>query len=57
MQKKSFLDLSSGYVSRARDQLPLQGEEGPWKLNQSYVKDWLSMKLSSFGAKELTYDK
>ena len=57
MGKKSFLDLSSGYVSRARDQLPLQGEEGPWKVNQSYVKDLFGMKLSSFGAKELKYGK
>jgi monooxygenase len=34
-----FLDLKSGYVLRALDQLPRQGERAPWRLNQNYPRD------------------
>jgi cation diffusion facilitator CzcD-associated flavoprotein CzcO len=34
-----FLDLSSGYVRRAADKLPKQGDRMPWKLYQNYLLD------------------
>ncbi len=34
-----FLDLKSGYVQRAIDQLPRQGATAPWRLNQNYPLD------------------
>jgi cation diffusion facilitator CzcD-associated flavoprotein CzcO len=34
-----FLDLASGYIQRAMDQLPRQGSRAPWRLNQNYVRD------------------
>ncbi len=34
-----FLDLQSGYVKRALDQLPRQGAVAPWRLNQNYPLD------------------
>ena len=34
-----FLDFKAGYVLRALDQLPVQGEREPWRLRQSYVHD------------------
>ncbi len=34
-----FLDLKSGYVERAVDQLPKQGPRTPWRLNQNYPLD------------------
>ena len=34
-----FLNLQSGYVTRALDHLPLQGAVAPWRLNQNYVRD------------------
>jgi len=37
-----LIDFSSGYVQRARDQLPRQGAETPWRLYQNYALDvWL----------------
>jgi cation diffusion facilitator CzcD-associated flavoprotein CzcO len=33
------IDLSSGYVTRALDQLPKQGTEAPWRLHQNYFRD------------------
>lgn len=36
-------DLSSGYIARARAELPWQTDRGPWKLNQDYIKDSVLM--------------
>ncbi len=34
-----FMDFSSGYVLRALDALPKQGDREPWKLRQNYLYD------------------
>jgi monooxygenase len=34
-----FLDMQSGYVKRALDKLPRQGNKAPWKLHQNYAMD------------------
>lgn len=34
-----FLDLTSGYVQRSINELPLQGARAPWRLHQNYVRD------------------
>jgi cation diffusion facilitator CzcD-associated flavoprotein CzcO len=34
-----FMDLKSGYVMRAEQQLPKQGDRAPWRLHQNYVRD------------------
>ena len=37
-----FIDFSSGYVTRAVDDLPRQGAAAPWRLHQNYLRDtWL----------------
>jgi len=36
---RPFIDLQSGYVLRAIDQFPKQGESTPWRLYQSYARD------------------
>jgi cation diffusion facilitator CzcD-associated flavoprotein CzcO len=41
------LPLSSGYVQRATAVLPRQGPRAPWRVYQNYVRDLLSLKLSS----------
>lgn len=40
------LDLSSGYIARARDALPRQGSRKPWRLDQNYLLDLFSLKFS-----------
>ncbi|WP_435747944.1 flavin-containing monooxygenase [Nocardioides sp. SYSU DS0663] len=37
--ERPFLDFSSGYVLRALDGLPRQGDRAPWKLDQNYLTD------------------
>ncbi|HEX3041142.1 MAG TPA: NAD(P)/FAD-dependent oxidoreductase [Solirubrobacterales bacterium] len=39
LARESFIDLKSGYVLRAMDQLPQQGDRHPWRLHQNYAKD------------------
>ena len=39
-----FLDFSSGYVQRALKHLPKQGAAKPWKLNQNYAKDLVTLR-------------
>lgn len=34
-----FLDLAAGYVLRAVDELPRQGDRAPWRLTQNYLSD------------------
>jgi cation diffusion facilitator CzcD-associated flavoprotein CzcO len=43
----NFLDFSSGYVQRAIDKFPKQGDKKPWKLNQNYALDIVALKFGS----------
>ena len=33
------MDLASGYIQRALDGLPRQGDRAPWMLKQNYLVD------------------
>ena len=37
--ERPFMDFSAGYVLRALDQLPKQGDREPWMLRQNYLHD------------------
>jgi monooxygenase len=39
-----FAGLSSGYIQRALDRLPKQGDRAPWRLRENYPLDVLSMR-------------
>jgi monooxygenase len=39
LAREPFIDLKSGYVLRAIDQLPMQGKSQPWRLHQNYARD------------------
>jgi cation diffusion facilitator CzcD-associated flavoprotein CzcO/acetyl esterase/lipase len=40
-----FLTFTSGYVRRAIDMLPKQGDRKPWRLYQNYALDLLTLRL------------
>ena len=44
VDERPFLDFSSGYVQRALDRLPKQGDRAPWSLKQNYVSDLRTIK-------------
>ncbi|HEY3530464.1 MAG TPA: NAD(P)/FAD-dependent oxidoreductase, partial [Nocardioides sp.] len=41
-----LMDFTSGYVLRALDQLPHQGDREPWRLRQSYLRDRRTIRRS-----------
>jgi cation diffusion facilitator CzcD-associated flavoprotein CzcO len=38
------LDFSSGYIQRALDEIPKQGSKKPWRLNQNYPLDLVTLR-------------
>jgi monooxygenase len=40
------LGLSSGYIQRSAHLLPKQGSRQPWRVNQSYLRDYRALKMS-----------
>lgn len=45
--EEPMLDFSSGYVQRAVDILPKQGRIKPWRLNQNYFRDLVTLRHRS----------
>jgi monooxygenase len=43
VQPRPFIDLASGYVSRAQDRFPRQGSKRPWRLRQNYLLDLIEL--------------
>ncbi|TNE36963.1 MAG: NAD(P)/FAD-dependent oxidoreductase [Alphaproteobacteria bacterium] len=39
VEEEPWLDFTSGYIERARDHFPKQGNKMPWQLHQDYFKD------------------
>jgi cation diffusion facilitator CzcD-associated flavoprotein CzcO len=39
VEEQSLLCLTSGYVTRAADRFPKAGNQFPWQVHQSYIKD------------------
>jgi cation diffusion facilitator CzcD-associated flavoprotein CzcO len=42
-----ILGLTAGYVQRSAHEFPRQGPRAPWRVYQSYVRDYRSMKLGA----------
>lgn len=45
-EEPMLMELTSGYVQRAREMLPRQGSDDPWKMHQNYLRDLWSLRLS-----------
>jgi len=48
-----WLDFSSGYVQRTVDRFPKQGERKPWRLNQNYALDIMTLRHGTLNDPEL----
>jgi cation diffusion facilitator CzcD-associated flavoprotein CzcO len=44
ISKEPLLGLSAGYVTRSADKFPLQGGRAPWRVFQSYWRDYFAIK-------------
>ena len=47
------MDFQSGYVLRALDRLPKQGDRSPWRLKQNYLTDLRSIKRGEIDARKV----
>jgi len=45
--EESWLPLTSGYIERAREVLPRNGDRKPWKLNQNYALDLMALRYGA----------
>jgi cation diffusion facilitator CzcD-associated flavoprotein CzcO len=41
-----LLGLSSGYIQRSAHKFPNQGSRAPWRVHQSYLRDYRALKMS-----------
>jgi monooxygenase len=48
-----LIDLDSGYIHRAKDILPKQGDKFPWRLYQNYILDFKALRIDSVKDKRL----
>jgi monooxygenase len=55
LERIAFLDLASGYVDRSIDQFPKQGRTAPWRLQQNYLLDILSLRFGSMKGEAMEY--
>ncbi len=44
VKTEPFLDFTSGYVQRAANTLPKQGDRRPWQVHQNYLQDKLTIE-------------
>ncbi len=54
-ESQPLLDFDAGYIKRALDILPKQGNSKPWKVYQNYLKDTLALKYGSVRDEYLEY--
>ncbi len=50
-----LIDFNSGYVLRALDELPQQGERLPWRLYQNYILDSALFRLAPIADAALSF--
>jgi len=52
---RPMLEMASGYVARAKDRLPRQGNESPWQLPQSYRTDLKALRFDKLDDAHLRF--
>jgi monooxygenase len=57
IERRPFVDLSSGYVTRALDELPKSGSEAPWRLKQNYLVDLRMIRHGKVDEASLMFTK
>ena len=50
-----MLDFNAGYVHRARDLMPRNGDRNPWKNNDRYTKDFVNLEFKHNKYSELKF--
>ena len=51
------MDLMSGYVLRALEKMPRQGDRAPWRLTQNYLSDLRMIRRGRIDDGVLAFDR
>jgi cation diffusion facilitator CzcD-associated flavoprotein CzcO len=55
VEEVPMLDFDAGYVKRARELMPKNGNRLPWKNYQNYVRDFIALRLGRQNDNELEF--
>jgi hypothetical protein len=56
MPSREFTEFASGYIVRARDQLPRQGSRAPWLVSRTYRGDVKLLRRTPVDDPELRFE-
>lgn len=51
-----LLNLNSGYINRAKSQLPSQGNKAPWRVYQNYFLDYKMLRIDHVNHKQTSFN-
>lgn len=54
---EDWINFSSGYIQRSLDKFPKQGSKKPWRLNQSYARDILTLRWGAVDDGTMAFSK
>ena len=57
IELQPLIDFSSGYIQRALADMPKQGQEKPWRLNQNYPLDIINLRYRKVDDGALVFGK
>jgi hypothetical protein len=57
VRPEPILSFSSGYVQRALSLLPSQGDRKPWRLDQNYLLDVITLRFKPIEDGELLFGR
>ena len=57
VEERPFMDFTSGYVLRALDMMPRQGDRAPWRLKQNYLTDLRMIRRGRIDDGVLAFDR
>jgi len=55
IEEVPLLDFDAGYVLRAREMMPKNGNRLPWKNYQNYIRDFIGLRLGRLNDDELEF--
>ena len=57
VEEGTLLGLTSGYIQRSAHLLPKQGSKYPWRVHQSYLRDYRALKITPVDDGYMTFSR
>src|SRR5207253_2587816 len=56
IDRRPLMTLTSGYVQRGADRMPKQGSRFPWRVHQSYLRDYRALRMGGVEDDVMVFD-